>query len=48
MESRRLQKEAEELQKLNLSTDNFGVNAHMVGNDMNHWKGILRGPVSVT
>lgn len=46
METRRLQKEAEELQKLNVSGDNFGVTAHMVGNAMTHWKGILRGPVN--
>ena len=44
MENRRLQKEYEELSKLQ-STDGYGVTARMVGNDLTHWKGTIRGPV---
>lgn len=46
MESRRLQKEFEELFKLNTSPGQNTVSAHMVGNDMHHLKGIIKGPVS--
>jgi ubiquitin-protein ligase len=44
MESRRLQKEYEELTKL--SGSNSGVRANNIGSDMTHWKGIIDGPVS--
>jgi len=47
MESRRLQKEYEELQKLNQNPD-AGITAHMVGNDMTHFKGTIKGPVKFT
>ena len=43
MESRRLQKEYEELTKL--STSSSGVQARNIGSDMTHWKGIIQGPV---
>ena len=46
MESRRLQKEYEELTKL--SNSNSGVQARNIGSDMTHWKGIIQGPVSST
>ncbi|CAG9319689.1 UBE2K_1 [Blepharisma stoltei] len=44
MESRRLQKEFEELFKLNASGAQSNVSAHMVGSDMHHLKGIIKGP----
>ena len=46
MESRRLQKEYEELVKL--SGSNSGVQARNIGSDMTHWKGIINGPVILT
>jgi ubiquitin-protein ligase len=46
MESRRLQKEYEELTKLGNS--NSGVQARNIGADMTHWKGIIQGPVIFT
>lgn len=45
MESRRLQKEYEELTKL--SRNSSGVQAQNIGSDMTHWKGIIQGPVPV-
>ena len=45
MESRRLQKEYEEICKLNQSDNQYAVTARMVGNNMTHWKGTIRGPV---
>ena len=44
MESRRLQKEYEELTKI--SSTNSGVQAKNIGSDMTHWKGIIQGPVT--
>lgn len=43
MESRRLQKEYEELTKLGGTSS--GVRANNIGSDMTHWKGIIEGPV---
>ena len=42
METRRLQKEYEELTKLGNS--NSGVQARNIGSDMTHWKGVIQGP----
>ncbi|OMJ65620.1 hypothetical protein SteCoe_37892 [Stentor coeruleus] len=42
METRRLQKEYEELTKL--SASNSGVRANIIGPNMTHWKGIINGP----
>lgn len=47
MESRRLQKEYEEIQKLNANPD-AGISAQMVGNSMTHFKGTIQGPVTST
>lgn len=43
MESRRLQKEYEEIRKLGTSSP-YGVTADIVGGDMTHWKGVIKGP----
>ena len=43
MESRRLQKEYEEIRKLSSSSP-YGVSADIVGDDMKHWKGVIKGP----
>ena len=44
METRRLQKEYEEIMKLNDA--DYGVTARLVGSNMTHWKGLIRGPVN--
>ena len=45
MESRRLQKEYEEIRKLgNAMTNPYGIGADIVGGDMTHWKGMIKGP----
>jgi len=43
MESRRLQKEYEEIRKLSASNP-YGISADIVGGDMTHWKGVIKGP----
>jgi len=43
MESRRLQKEYEEIRKLGPS-NSYGITADIVGGDMTHWKGVIKGP----
>lgn len=45
MESRRIQREYEEISKLSADTA-YGVSANIVNGDMTHWKGVIRGPVS--
>lgn len=46
MESRRLQKEYEEIRKLGSAMTNpYGIGADIVGSDMTHWKGMIKGPV---
>jgi ubiquitin-protein ligase len=44
-ENRRLQKEWEEICKMNQSVDRYAVTAQIVGDDLKHWKGVIRGPV---
>ena len=44
VENRRIQKECEDLLKLSESASEFGVSGQMVGNDMTHWKGHIKGP----
>ncbi len=44
-ENRRLQKEWEEICKLNQTSDRYGVTASIVGDDLKHWKGTIRGSV---
>jgi ubiquitin-conjugating enzyme (huntingtin interacting protein 2) len=45
MESRRLQKEYEEIRKLgNAMTNPYGISADIVAGDMTHWKGMIKGP----
>ncbi len=44
MESRRIQREYEEISKLSADTA-YGVSANIVNGDMTHWKGVIRGPV---
>lgn len=46
MESRRLQKEYEEIRKLgNAMSNPYGIGADIVNGDMTHWKGMIKGPV---
>ena len=44
MESRRIQREYEEISKLSAETA-YGVSASIVNGDMTRWKGVIRGPV---
>lgn len=47
MESRRLQKEYEEIRKLgDAMTNPYGISADTVAGDLTHWKGMIKGPVS--
>lgn len=43
--NRRITKEFEDFQKSQAEADSkYGVSASLVGNDITHWKGIVRGP----
>jgi ubiquitin-conjugating enzyme (huntingtin interacting protein 2) len=44
VENRRIQKECEDLLKLSQTENEFGVSGRMVGSDITHWKGYLKGP----
>jgi ubiquitin-protein ligase len=41
--SRRVQKEFEDFSKAQNDTQ-YGVSAELVGNDITHWKGVVKGP----
>ena len=42
--NRRITKEFEDFQKLQADPTNYGVTAELVGNDITHWKGVVKGP----